>query len=196
VGSWSFVEGPQPQVSVSGSLQECAPAESSCLDLPGANQSQAFVIPDALAGKRLRARVRVVAPVHAGGEAYSDLSAVIAPSLARRGSLSVTRRAVIRVRLATQVGTNLSIQVLDRRGRKLVLSRAGSTVDGRIPKARSRSRTLTGAARGVSRGRATPAIAIALAKRTGRVQKGTLVIQATINGSAVTELRIPVKIPA
>lgn len=193
-GTWIYPDGPA-QSTVGLVLEACDVRGSGCV-VQSANGAPGYrIVPKTAIGRRLRTRVRIKTVGHVEAIGYSDLGAVVPPTIALVGVLSGPRAsepgARIRGRVRTQLGTTLLVHVLDRRGRRVQLDRARSGIDGRLPKVRSNGRVLTTTVRG----RKTPAVTIAVARPAGPLQKGTLVIQATMNGSALTELRLPVRIP-
>ncbi len=191
LGAWTFPDGPvRTNLGLDvPSIEACNVPHGPCKRVATASP---YTVTSDVVGKRLRFTVSVAPPGFVPAFATSGLSKVVPPSV--RGSLlSKPQPGVIRIRasVATQVGSEIVVQLLNKQGRRIRLSTAGSRIDGRRFTASG-----SGKLRGTVRNRTSILTVVTAGRRNGPARTHTLLVSVRKNGSVDTNYGISVKVPS
>jgi secreted trypsin-like serine protease len=194
-GEWVYPDGnPTPGPTQTNTWQMCAPDGTACATIPRSVGGTTQTIPVAAVGRRLRVAVLVGPPGTVDLESQTPLSAVVPPTLVATRSgrpRTVGGSVVIRGSFATQKGVTIRAQLLGRRGKPVRLNGGRSRLNGRPAMQRGGTTLQT-----VTR-RSAGAFEIAVPAVTARsLRQGRIVLLATINGSVVTRVTLPLTFPA
>lgn len=195
-GAWRFYNSQPDNAAtavVSIQWEACSVGLSQCSLLPAGGPQ--IVLPLTTVGKVVRIVVTVRSRDAATGVFRSREQRPVPPTARVVLSPSTTDargRAIIRAKVKTQVGTKLTVQLFDHRGRRIALDRSRSLFQGRRP-----TTVNPGQLRARVRGQVPPVLIVSTARsRTGPTRMGTLVLGLSIDNSDTVISRTRVALPS